>query len=406
MMWKVLCASVVCSALLTVFSMSQRASAETGGLWMNGFESEALPTNDISYDGNIRCSPATTSSEYVKNYTLSGTFMQFLSQTVVSKGSTYTNQCVVTTPDGLFATSGQWSPSGELAGVRPILAHTYSFQPLHGGGFIVRDGSGPGGFYYSINKKSLKDAGALGIKTYGSGFARKDELTWAVDTAKIAEFYTYSDRSLVKFDEMAVSNNGKYMVASINRRGLVKIDLTTGAMTPLSSTTFNNGVGLFMAISSDGRYATVSKASSGRIMVYDSANCSVSYPAGSWPRFDALTGTGCVSKDIYPEIRAKNPDMTNASGLHFNDVSAELELFIYQPSNNGSQSQRIRLTSAGYSPTARGYLALGDSFASGEGDNRGGSWYEPGTDEQGDIETFENRNLVICRVEVIHICLR
>lgn len=36
---------------------------------------------------------------------------------------------------------------------------------------------------------------------------------------------------------------------------------------------------------------------------------------------------------------------------------------------------------------------MGDSYSSGEGDTEGGSWYEPGTDEQGDRDTFAGRNL-------------
>lgn len=393
MTWRVLFAGVASAVLLTVFAGTQKVNAQNTDLWMNGFDAEILPSSDTVYDGNIRCTTAATSSEYVTNYSLSGSFMQFLSHTVVSAGRQYTNQCVVTTRDGLFATSGQWAPSGELNKVRPVIAHTYSFQPLMGGGFIVRDGSSPGGFYYSVNKKSLKDVGSLGIKSYGSGFARRDELTWNVDTAKIAEFYTYADKSLVKFDEMAVSNNGKYMVASIKQRGIVKIDLETGSLTPLANATFNNGVGLFMSISNDGRYAMVSKASSGRLMVYDTANCSVVYQANAWPRFDVLNGTGCVSKDIYADIRALYPDMTNLSGMHFNDIPAEVELFVYRPVTSPTQAQRVRLSARGYSSEVRGYLALGDSFASGEGDTRGGSWYEQGTDEQGNIDTFEGRNL-------------
>lgn len=388
-----LLASIFSLFLCFIFLNNGKTLASTGSLWMSGIIGEALQADTVSYDGNIRCAYGDVKSQYVQNVATSGSFLQFSPDTLLSEGKTYTNQCVLSAEEGLFATSGLWSPSGERAGMRPVEAAPYTVLPIMGGGFIVRDGSGPGGFYYSVNKKPLKDSGQLSYKTYGSGFLQKKELTWRVDNSKIAEFYTYSDHSLVKFDELAVSNNGDYAVGSINRRGIVKIDLNSGAMTPLSSATFSNGIGLFMSISNDGRYAMTTKAGSGKLLVYDTLGCLNTYPANAWSRYDAFSGNGCISKDIYAELRTVFPDMTNLSGLHFTSNPAELEAFIYRTVAGVSQSQRVVIWPQGYVSSARGYLALGDSFASGEGDTEGGIWYEQGTDEQGDESTFFSRNL-------------
>lgn len=360
---------------------------------MSGVGGGSLPADEVSYDGNIRCSYSDVKSQYVQNVATSGSFLQFSTNTLLSEGKTYTNQCILSTDEGLFATSGLWSPTGEKTTMRPVEAAPYTVLPITGGGFIVRDGSGPGGFYYSVNKKMLKDSGQLSYKTYGTGLSQKNELTWRVDTSKIAEFYTYADHSLVRFDEIAASNNGEYAVGSINRRGVVKIDLRSGTMTPLSNTTFSNGIGLFMSISNDGRYVMTTKAGSGKLLVYDTIGCLITYPASAWSRYDVFSGSGCVSKDVYTELRTIFPDMTNLSGLHFTNNFAELEAFIYRTVAGMSQSQRIVMRPQGYISSARGYFALGDSFASGEGDTEGGTWYEQGTDEQGNENTFFGRNL-------------
>ncbi len=377
---------------LAVFG-GKKTLADTSNRWMNGVKGEALPADSVSYDGNTRCTYNDVKSQYVQNVATSGSFVQFRADTLLNEGKTYINQCILTTEEGLFATSGLWSPSGETTTVRPVEVAPYSLFPVSGGGFIVRDGSGPGGFYYSVNKKPLKDSGQLSYKTYGSGFSQKKELIWKVTTSNIAEFYTYADHSLVKFDELAVSNNGDYAVGSINRRGVVKIDLRSGALTPLSNATFSNGIGLFMSISNDGRYAMTTKAGSGKLVVYDSIGCTTTYPTGAWSRYDVFNGTGCVAKDIYTELKAVFTDMTNLSGLHFTNNSAKLEAFIYRTVAGVSQSQRVVIRPQDYSPTAQGYLALGDSFASGEGDTEGAQWYEQGTDEQGNEEAFSGRNL-------------
>ena len=359
---------------------------------MNGVSAEALPADTISYDANTRCIFDTVKSQYAQNVATSGSYVQFSTSTILSEGKTYANQCMLSTDEGLYATTGMWSPTGDKTKIMPIESVPYVTLPLPGGGFIVRDGSGPGGFYYSINKKLLKDAGHLAYKTYGSGLSQKKELTWRVDTSKIAEFYTYADHSLVRFDELAVSNNGDFAVGSIYQRGVVKVDLRSGTMTPLSNATFSNGVGLFMSISNDGRYAMTTKTGSGRLMIYDTQGCATSYPANAWSRSDIFTGVGCIAKDMYADIRSQVSNMTNLSGLHFTN-SAEVEVFIYRTVSGVTQSQRFRLSAQGYSSTARGYLALGDSFASGEGDTDGETWYEQGTDEQGNENTFVGRNL-------------
>ena len=214
-----------------------------------------------------------------------------------------------------------------------------------------------------------------------------------MDTSKLAELYTYSDRSLVYFNEFATSDNGKFAVAAIMSRGLVKIDLETGEMTVLSSRTYGNGVGLFMSISNDGRYVASTMAGSGKLYIFDSAHCSQKYTLGNWPRYAAFTGSGCIERDIYPALRTLHPNITNSSGVHFLNNPALLELFMYYTGDSGqTASRRIRLTSEGGN-AVNGYLALGDSFSSGEGDLEGGVWYEQGTDEQGNNATFEGRNL-------------
>lgn len=379
----------LCAGLKT-----NNVSANEEQIWFNGISVSNVSSGSTSYDGNTRCQYQDVVSQFLQNITLVGSIFTVTGSTLLTKGNSYTNQCAYSNEEGLFTTSNLWAPDGNKNAVMPTDNPSYSVRSLENKRFIIREGSPSAGISVSYNEKQFQKSGTVSVKTYGSGISKKYERSWKIDTSKLSEFYTYSDGSLVRFHEFATSRNGEYAVGAIASRGLVRIHLPSGELTAISNSTFNNGVGLFMTISNNGRYVASTKAGSGKLMVYDLLDCSQKYTRGQWARSDVLNGSGCTSKDLYPELRTQYPKITNASGVYFGNSIGELELFIFQPNTQGQQvSQFVRLNALGYVSSVRGYLAMGDSFASGEGDLGGDIWYESGTDEQGSKETFDQRNL-------------
>ena len=384
-----LLAVFLCAGLKT-----NKVSASDEQIWFSGISASNASSNGSLYDGNTRCQYQDVVSQFLQNITLVGSIFTVTNSTQLTKGNSYTNQCMYSTEEGLFTTSNLWAPDGNKNAVMPIDNPNYTVRSLDNKRFIIREGSPSAGISVSYNDKQFQTSGTVSVKTYGSGISKKYERSWKIDTSKLSEFYTYSDGSLVRFHEFATSRNGEYAVGAIASRGLVRIHLPSGELTAISNSTFNNGVGLFMTISNDGRYVATTKAGSGKLMMYDLLDCSQKYARGQWARFDVLNGSGCTSKDLYTELRTQYPKITNASGVYFGSSIGELELFIFQPNTQGQQvSQFVRLYALGYVSSVQGYLAMGDSFASGEGDLGGETWYESGTDEQGSKETFDQRNL-------------
>ncbi len=197
------------------------------------------------------------------------------------------------------------------------------------------------------------------------------------------------------------SSNGRYV--AVHSRGWIhKIDLDTLRLTPVKYV----GSGKIDSLSVDRSGQYLSIQTSNKLTVIDSENCENSYGFGAWneqavPGFS--TTPGCVeSSDLL--VEAHNNGVINIYSGNANrqyrrayfDLVGDTIKFAFGEKFSGEPDyswREIAITADDYISTAEGYLAMGDSFASGEGDLEGGEWYEPGTDEQGDKSTFAGRNL-------------
>src|SRR6185436_7437328 len=138
--------------------------------------------------------------------------------------------------------------------------------------------------------------------------------------------------------------------------------------------TYNNGdsPGAQTAISNDGRYAMVSSRSYSLFRIFDLATCQ-NIPT-------AVTGPAqCQSRNLLPFMQSQFSGYIAALQLRF---TSDNIMNFYGVSNPGGGTVRTRATllAPGQTQTKVTYLAMGDSFASGEGDTKGGTYYEPGTD--------------------------
>jgi hypothetical protein len=221
---------------------------------------------------------------------------------------------------------------------------------------------------------------------------------WRFDV--VAENFKNAVGSNIGFSKHAYSSNGRYLAVRYGNI-LGKIDLQTLTLTPVEYR-LSWPSSFEIAISNNGRNVAVL---GNGLYVFDTSNCSSNYAYGSWDNANQssnLTYPGCVkSRDFRSELVSSVPtDYTFLYRLYFEQNSASINIGAGKRviSSSDSLPQRFswkefNIKADSYSSNANGYIALGDSFSSGEGDLQGGTWYEPGTDEQGNKDTFEGRNL-------------
>jgi len=230
---------------------------------------------------------------------------------------------------------------------------------------------------------------------------RNGKLTWEFGYQQ-PDLWKDKNSAEFKIDEHAFSPNGQY-VAIHYKSTIAKVNLRTMEMTPVAyepSLTANE-----LAISNDGQYVALLKYN--KLWVSDTANCETSYNRGAWDSVSGqLSYPGCKqSQDIIPKLVSAG--LISSSKVYkrpyFSADSKKLNIGVgtrrTDIDTGGSTIplafnwQEMVVTANNHVSDVRGYLAMGDSFSSGEGDLQGGTWYEPGTDEQGNKDTFVGRNL-------------
>jgi hypothetical protein len=210
---------------------------------------------------------------------------------------------------------------------------------------------------------------------------------------------TYYDGSqyIIQKGALAFSQNGKYMVVSQGSY-IEKINLGTLEMTPVAYATSPQSTRL--AISNDGRYVSYGKNT--YVHVVDTEPCETTYSYGDWRKVNSPVTVypGCVIREhvqrlLFDEGHLQLINAYDFRRHYFSPAGDSLVIAAghLPPGGSGYEWREYRITADDYVSAGKGYLALGDSFVSGEGDLQGGTWYEPGTDEQGDKDTFAGRNL-------------
>lgn len=359
--------------------------------WTSGvtLTEEIMPTGLVNR-GNLECEYFSPTSKFLSAFTTVSGRVAYSDSTTESAGVTYPDVCMTQNDHGLM--SGTiWSPDGDIAESLPVDSGPYTMMPAPGGSTILFTTPAPiFGTQYSINH-NWEYIGQLGSRLIGSGIAQKSEKVWKIDTSKLEQFLTYGDGQIVRIDRVGFSSNGRYMVAQLNQRGLVLINTTTKKMTPFAVNASVSGTEPFMTVSNDGRF--VAAYYNGKLEVHDISDCAISYEYGQWPSGGALTTAGCQSANYASDLRTAYPLMTNVGRVRFSPHGGSVYVDIGWRGATDFIWKRVRFDANGFESSAHGYLAMGDSYSSGEGDTDGGLWYESGTDEQGNVDTFDGRNL-------------
>ena len=171
---------------------------------------------------------------------------------------------------------------------------------------------------------------------------------------------------------MVSSENGRYILAYVERLLFVKIDLQTGLQTVIlsrPSAWYSSPPPSPLAISDDGRYAHMGSVEE----IIDTRGCGDGYETIGQRDMCYLLHP-CISRSIYTLLQdtAGYPAYSMRSSFIDDGQGLIITTSLY-PGMYGytgpSSPKRVELHGANYVPSTRlDYLALGDSYSSGGGD--------------------------------------
>lgn len=174
-----------------------------------------------------------------------------------------------------------------------------------------------------------------------------------------------------RMDTAGYSSNGNWIIFDAVGIGLTRLNVKTGEILVFAPG-YKYDIGLDpslqLAISSDGRYAVVSSFGYSMYKIYDLDTC-VKASAPDEP-------AACQLRDLKPILQNKIPNHFGiGTKISFTD-NYTIKFYGTTLKDNVRTRYVHLLTAAGQTPVAFPYLAMGDSFASGEG-----AWdYRAGTD--------------------------
>lgn len=200
------------------------------------------------------------------------------------------------------------------------------------------------------------------------------------------------------------SLNGRWLAVELRPGGIVRIDMQSLESRWVSSYSPSYGRGLDglieFAISDDGRHiAAVGRNVEDRVIEVDD-RCGYSFDVfyEEWRsrREDYDMRQDCRERVLHSVVSdAIGGDLKNMHSPSFNYDGGELNVHAepYHRPNKTFREDWVTLVAYGYEAQQLEYLALGDSYSSGEGDigkrPSGGGYYLPGTDQAGGCHVSE-----------------
>lgn len=184
---------------------------------------------------------------------------------------------------------------------------------------------------------------------------------------------TYSDGrsvSLTGLSGISYSANGRWLYVNINGVGQLRIDVNDFSVFSFASG-FVPQYAMYTAISNSGNTAVTHQFNQG-LKLYDLTSCEAEK--------SDYASRNCASRDLTQNLRdAVLETLANAAKLRWIDVSdikfvneSELRLLVHYVYDNQEKYMFMNMKTAAAEQPVR-YLALGDSFSSGEG---AGNYYE------------------------------
>jgi hypothetical protein len=205
-------------------------------------------------------------------------------------------------------------------------------------------------FYYNF-ESSIAPADNAGNAYYQVNRAPDAELT---DSS--------SNRLAADYTSISFSENGKWMIVSQPNVAMLRVNLDTFQVLPFAPG-FNYTIGLDpqlqTAITNDGRYAVVASKIFGRFEIYNLAACT-NVPT-------TMTSlVSCQSHTVQNYMQDQIPNFTGANNIRFIGDDTISFYASYLVGSTTKFAKYILSTQSG-NLNRHDYLALGDSYISGEG---------------------------------------
>jgi hypothetical protein len=174
------------------------------------------------------------------------------------------------------------------------------------------------------------------------------------------------------YESITFSSNRQWLTAVLPGRALLRINTTTNEVLAFGPALSSNAFAKY-TISNDGRYVAVLAKQTEVAKVYDLSTCNTQ-PAQVI--YDPVAGCGVADLSTSPSVQALLSTIQGVSAIRFIADNSQITAYLGIP---GSAVLSIYSIQADGTKPANGldYLAMGDSFASGEG---AGS-YITGTDD-------------------------
>lgn len=223
---------------------------------------------------------------------------------------------------------------------------------------------------------NFASAGDFGQYSYGSNIVPFD-LAYELNTT--GTVLTDSAGTKIYIKSYAFSQNGEWMAAEAYGLGLIRVNTQSLSMQLFSQDKFAYNLGfspsVTLAISDDGNSVIKSGFNAGDTKVYDLSGCQ---PSPFTLNVDNSSATvGCRSRYVQQSLQAQLTTFQFMTDMHFSaDGKSATAVAISTGLNGIRLYNRVHYSIAGYQAPHVSYLALGDSFSSGEG----AFSYVPGTD--------------------------
>lgn len=177
---------------------------------------------------------------------------------------------------------------------------------------------------------------------------------------------------------VSASNNGKWLVIESHGRGIILLNTETYEAKKVSPVSHNYNAGanptVEMAVDNSGRFIVLMGERAGFYLFINTPECG-NHDNETLPDQYSPIPIKCKESPILPEDFIH--DSSGGSHPVFNDDGAELSFYA---TSYSSPPREVSIRAAGYNNPRLDYLALGDSFSSGEGETDDKN-YIPGTNE-------------------------
>lgn len=289
--------------------------------------------------------------------------------------------CATSNGSGFYGNSGGDSYSFNY--IKPFTGHAYPIVNSAGDRLSVMPV--PGQKSFILPQPDGNFNGGRSLRFYDSFpaagsfepyFSNINQMVFKLAAPYTAPLKDSAGSNIYMMDAYGFSPNGLWMVVEADYIGIVRINTQTREMQLVRPGYFQYGMGwrpsMSLAISDDGN-SVVQSIGDGDTIVHDLSGCQ----PGPFASTTTNKVTGCRNRSVRESLKAQLSGFRGLSRLQFSADGKSVTGRVARINASGTTDTfAMTYSVAGYQPPQLGYLALGDSFSSGEG----AFDYEQGTD--------------------------